>query len=43
MDACFSGSSRSSEQYKPENLIAMKGVVIRPKTGRPVQWRAVEA
>ncbi len=35
MDACFSGSSRSSEQYKPENLIAMKGVVIRPKLGQP--------
>ena len=35
MDACFSGSSRSSEQYKPENLIALKGVVVKPKLGQP--------
>ena len=31
MDACFSGASRSSEQFKAENLISMKGVLIKPK------------
>lgn len=31
MDACFSGASRPSEQIKPENLIAMKGVRIKPE------------
>jgi len=30
MDACFSGASRPSEKIQPENLIAMKGVRIKP-------------
>ena len=35
MDACFSGASRSSEQYKAENLISMKGVLIKPNVDQP--------
>ena len=35
MDACFSGASRSSEQFKAENLISMKGVLIKPKVDQP--------
>lgn len=35
MDACFSGASRGSEQYKAENLITMKGVLIKPNVDRP--------
>lgn len=36
MDACFSGISRNSENYKPENLVAMKGgVVIKPSLEQP--------
>jgi len=35
MDACFSGASRSSEQNKPENLVAMKGVKVRPLLNQP--------
>jgi len=35
MDACFSGVSRSSEQYSAENLVAMKGVLIKPTIRRP--------
>lgn len=35
MDACFSGASRSSEQYKAENLISMKGVRIKPEVDQP--------
>ena len=31
IDACFSGSSRTTETKKTENLIAMKGVKIKPK------------
>jgi hypothetical protein len=31
LDACFSGSSRRSERMKEENLVAMKGVKVRPK------------
>jgi len=39
IDACFSGASRSSELYKPENLVAMKGgVKILPKVTKP--WEA---
>jgi hypothetical protein len=35
MDACFSGVSKSSEAYKAENLVAMKGIKIRPVVGQP--------
>lgn len=36
LDACFSGASRSSEQYESENLTAMKGSVkIKPKVNSP--------
>ena len=35
LDACFSGVSRNSEAYKAENLVAMKGVKIRPVVGQP--------
>jgi len=36
IDACFSGISRSSETYKPGNLVAMKGgVVISPVVEKP--------
>jgi uncharacterized caspase-like protein len=36
LDACFSGISRSSENYEAENLIAMKGgVVINPVVDQP--------
>ena len=35
MDACFSGVSRNSETYKAENLVAMKGIKIRPVVGQP--------
>ena len=31
LDACFSGGSRTSETIKTENLVAMKGVKIKPK------------
>jgi hypothetical protein len=31
LDACFSGASRSSEKIKTENLIAQKGIKVRPK------------
>ena len=31
IDACFSGSSRTTETKKAENLVAMKGVKIKPK------------
>ena len=31
LDACFSGGSRTSESIKAENLVAMKGVKIKPK------------
>lgn len=35
IDACFSGVSRASESLKTENLIAMKGVAIKPKVNQP--------
>jgi len=35
MDACFSGASRGSEQYKTENLTAMKGIRIKPNVDQP--------
>ena len=35
MDACFSGISRNSETFKKENLLAMKGVVIKPDVLNP--------
>ncbi|MFH1298090.1 MAG: caspase family protein [Bacteroidota bacterium] len=36
LDACFSGVSKSSDTYKPENLVAMKGgVVIKPTVEQP--------
>jgi len=36
MDACFSGASRGSEQYKTENLTAMKGgVFTKPDVDQP--------
>jgi len=31
LDACFSGSSRSTERLKEENLIVQKGVIIKTK------------
>ncbi|HPQ35754.1 MAG TPA: caspase family protein [Tenuifilaceae bacterium] len=31
LDACFSGSSRSTESVSTENLIGQKGVKVRPK------------
>ncbi len=31
IDACFSGVSRPTETLKTQNLLAMKGVVIKPK------------
>jgi hypothetical protein len=31
LDACFSGGSRTTETIKAENLVAMKGVKIKPK------------
>jgi hypothetical protein len=37
MDACFSGISRSSETIEPENLLAMKGVRIKPDISEPWQ------
>jgi len=35
IDACFSGASRSSEAFKPDNLVAMKGVRIKPNVSSP--------
>jgi hypothetical protein len=37
IDACFSGSSRTSEKNQTENLIAAKGVKIVPKITSPWQ------
>jgi uncharacterized caspase-like protein len=31
LDACFSGSSRSSQTKGPENLVGQKGIKLRPK------------
>jgi uncharacterized caspase-like protein len=35
MDACFSGVSKTSDLYKEENLVAMKGVKIKPGLAAP--------
>jgi hypothetical protein len=35
IDACFSGVSRASETYDLQNLVAMKGVSIKPKLRQP--------
>jgi hypothetical protein len=35
IDACFSGVSRSSESIGSQNLVAMKGVLIKPKVENP--------
>ncbi len=35
IDACFSGVSRASETYSMKNLVAMKGVSIKPKLKQP--------
>ena len=35
MDACFSGVSRSSINYSKQNLIAMKGIAIKPQISQP--------
>ena len=35
IDACFSGASRATENIKTENLVAMKGVRIKPKLEQP--------
>ncbi|ALO14504.1 putative carboxyl-terminal-processing protease, deltaproteobacterial [Salinivirga cyanobacteriivorans] len=35
LDACFSGASRATEKGGPENLVAMKGVKIRPRYSQP--------
>ncbi len=35
LDACFSGASRQSEKIKPENLVAMKGIRIKPDLYKP--------
>jgi hypothetical protein len=37
LDACFSGSSKSSENIEAHNLVAMKGVQIKPKMQKPWQ------
>jgi len=31
LDACFSGAARSSEKIKTKNLVATKGIFVRPK------------
>jgi hypothetical protein len=35
IDACFSGVSRATETYNMQNLVAMKGVSIKPKLKQP--------
>jgi len=35
LDACFSGASKQSEKIQTENLVAMKGVRIKPKLLKP--------
>ena len=35
IDACFSGVSRPTETQKMQNLVAMKGVAIKPKVEQP--------
>lgn len=38
LDACFSGSSKSTEKIEAENLVAMKGIRLKPKLKKP--WEA---
>lgn len=35
LDACFTGATRSSSSYQPENLVAMRGALIRPRIEEP--------
>ena len=35
IDACFSGASRATENIKTENIVAMKGVMIKPTLEQP--------
>lgn len=35
IDACFSGSTRATENQQVKNLVAMKGVSIKPKVNQP--------
>jgi len=35
LDACFSGASRQSEKIQTENLVAMKGIRVKPKLFQP--------
>lgn len=35
LDACFSGSAKSTDQIEPENLVAMKGIRLNPKLKKP--------
>jgi glycosyltransferase involved in cell wall biosynthesis len=35
MDACFSGASKASENHTAENLVSMKGVLIKPSIVQP--------
>jgi len=35
IDACFSGVSRTTESYDTENLVAMRGVRIKPRVENP--------
>lgn len=35
LDACFSGLSRSTEKFQSENLMAMKGIAIKPDLTQP--------
>ncbi|NJK86587.1 MAG: hypothetical protein HC906_12080 [Bacteroidales bacterium] len=37
LDACFSGASRKSDKIQPENLVAMKGIRVKPKLNQPWQ------
>ncbi|MCF8346827.1 MAG: caspase family protein [Bacteroidales bacterium] len=37
LDACFSGASRTSEKLETENLVAMKGIRVKPKLRQP--WK----
>lgn len=35
LDACFSGATRSSDQYIAQNLTGEKGIIIKPKMPKP--------
>ncbi len=35
IDACFSGISRTTETFSPQNLVSMRGVRIKPKIEQP--------